>query len=626
MKIIDCKELMEQWDFDKNIELDPNLLSIGSAKKAWWICDKKHSWQDEIRGRAVKGNGCPYCSGHRVLAGFNDLKTTHPNLVLEWDYEKNGDKKPENYSQGSGIKIWWKCEYGHSWKAAIYHRTGDRGCPVCNSTRQTSFAEQSIYYYLKKIYPDTISRYIEIFSNGMEIDIYIPSIKIGIEYDGMYYHKGNKSYLREKEKYNICKSKGIKLIRIKEKIENEKNNTADYIIKCGWSSGNYEDLDKTLNKLFDYLNLKISSDTKKDRNEIFKLYKANLKNNSLAALNPTLAKEWNYEKNEGLTPDMFVSNSGISVWWKCDNGHEWKASINKRNSNQNCPYCSNHRVITGYNDFASNNPYLMKEWDYEKNKSIDPYKVSSGSPKKVWWKCDNGHEWKTSIQKRNDGSNCPYCQNKLVKKGYNDIFTLFPNLEFEWDYEKNKSIDPYKVSSGSPKKVWWKCNNGHIYNLEIFRKCKGVLCPYCTNKRILSGYNDLKTLFPEIAKEWNYEKNKPVLPENISSNSNRKFWWKCDKGHEWLASPINRKKHNCPYCCNQKIMFGFNDLFSLRPDIIEEWDYESNKHLDPKNIGIGSSKKANWICKKCGFKWQSEIRNKVKGIRCPSCHYNKNSR
>ena len=46
-------------------------------------------------------DSCPYCSGHRVLAGFNDLASQHPELLAEWDWERNGDLRPDGFVSGS---------------------------------------------------------------------------------------------------------------------------------------------------------------------------------------------------------------------------------------------------------------------------------------------------------------------------------------------------------------------------------------------------------------------------------------------------------------------------------------------------------------------------------------------
>ena len=408
-------DVATEWNYNKNL-LNPSDVGIGTAKKYWWICPNNHEYMEEVRQRA-KGYGCPYCSGHRVYEGFNDLLTTHPELMKEWDYDKN-TISPKSLSKGSRTQVWWKCEKGHSWQAAVYHRTKDRNCPICSGTRQTSFPEQAIYYYLQKKYKKVINRYKDIFTNGMELDIFIPKIKVGIEYDGRFYHNNKKSILREQTKYKICVINNIKLIRIIEHNRHETSNS-DKCILCKWNNGNYSDLDNAINELFNYLNIKdIRIDSFNDKNEILNLYKQDLLTFSLKTSNPKLAEEWDYEKNNNLRPEMFKPNSGIKVWWKCEKGHSWQAPISKRNSGgHNCPYCSNQKILKGYNDLASLKPELLKEWDYKKNNQLGifPENVSLGSSKKVWWKCEKGHSWQVAINKRTIGHRCPYCTNKIKK-------------------------------------------------------------------------------------------------------------------------------------------------------------------------------------------------------------------
>ena len=263
--------LLAEWNYTKNI-INPENVGAGSSKVVWWKCSKGHEWEEQIR-RRTQGLGCPYCSGHRVLKGYNDLTTTHPELIKEWDYEHN-EVNPEEISRGSNIKVWWKCQYGHRWQTTIDKRTKGNNCPICSSYQQTSFAEQAIYYYVKKKYKDTESRYKKIFENNMEIDIYIPNKKIGIEYDGKHYHKSAKSKLREKEKYSICQKEGIRLIRVKETPEKIDKN-CDLLITTEWKGNNYSDLDNTIRSVLELLKVNINVDSQKDRFKIIKLYKEN---------------------------------------------------------------------------------------------------------------------------------------------------------------------------------------------------------------------------------------------------------------------------------------------------------------------------------------------------------------
>ena len=101
------------------------------------------------------------------------------------------------------------------------------------------------------------------------------------------------------------------------------------------------------------------------------------------------------------------------------------------------------------------------------------------SNKSVWWRCIKGHEWKTSISQRVNGTGCPYCANKKVLSGYNDLVTTNPKLAEEWCYGRNGDLTPQMVSAGSHKRVWWKCENGHVWQSLIYSRAVGTGCPYC---------------------------------------------------------------------------------------------------------------------------------------------------
>ena len=71
----------------------------------------------------------------KVEVGINDLKTTHPQLVFEWNYEKNGNIKPSDVITGSGDSYWWICENGHEWEAQVCSRKKGKGCPHCKESK-----------------------------------------------------------------------------------------------------------------------------------------------------------------------------------------------------------------------------------------------------------------------------------------------------------------------------------------------------------------------------------------------------------------------------------------------------------------------------------------------------------
>ena len=547
--------LIKEWDYEKN-DIRPEQIIWKADKLVWWKCKHGHSWEMTTRRRAY-GSGCLICAGKKIVAGLNDLKTTHPDLSAEWDYEKNGNLTPEDVMPGSKRIVWWKCVNGHEWRTAIHTRTrenaGGTNCPYCNLRFHTSFPEQAILFYVKQSYPDAINGYKDIFDNSMEIDIFIPSINTGIEYDGTAWHNSEVSDDKEKRKYLICNNNNIKLIRIKEKPFRENaNDDADYIIPIE-TKPKHAQLEKMLHELSLIIQLRNDFDIERDKNNIREGFLYEMQGDSLATLYPEIAKEWNYERNGELTPFMFSAGSGERVWWKCSKGHEWEIPIHNRTSGANCPYCSNQKALQGYNDIQTTVPELLRWWDYDKNAPIKPSQVTAGSNKKYWWHCEKGHSFQATItdKRRAKDFTCPYCSGRRVLSGYNDLSTLKPELAREWNFKKNKELTPNQVTCGSDRKVWWCCEKGHEWQAKVNNRVYGRNCPYCSNKKVLAGYNDLLTIYPALAEEWDYEKN-TVNPQEVSAKSAQKVWWKCKYGHEWSTRVYVRTYGSgCPICAKE---------------------------------------------------------------------------
>ena len=122
--------LAAEWHPTNNDGLLPSMVTSGSGKNVWWKCKKGHEWKAAICDRK-RGNGCPYCSGKKVVIGETDLLTVNPLLASEWHPTRNKDLLPSQVSANSGKTVWWKCKKGHEWKAKIYSRNNGCGCPEC---------------------------------------------------------------------------------------------------------------------------------------------------------------------------------------------------------------------------------------------------------------------------------------------------------------------------------------------------------------------------------------------------------------------------------------------------------------------------------------------------------------
>ena len=286
-------------------------------------------------------------------------------------------------------------------------------------------------------------------------------------------------------------------------------------------------------------------------------------------------------------------------------------------------------------------PDIAAEWDYEANGNLTPAQVTPGSGRKVWWQCkQKGHRWEAAVYNRVAGNHCPYCNHKRAIPGENDLATLYPSLAAEWDYAVNGNLTPDKVTVGSKRKVAWVCTKGHRWDQII--KCRvisantskrGALCPYCCGERVTPGVNDLATLRPDLAAEWDYEANGDLTPDKVSRMSSYKIWWVCKKaGHRWQA-PVDRRSSGsqCPYCVGKyfgkRVMPESNYLATLYPEIAAEWDDEANGNLTPNKVRPASHRKVGWICNKNKAhryvaRISSRTRKGGKGTGCPICNGN----
>jgi len=421
-------ELAAQWHPTKNGDLRPNQVTAKGYKKIWWYQPYddprtgKHfdfEWEATLEHRVKYGRSCPYLTNQMIMKGYNDLATVNPELAKQWNYDKNGKQKPDEVAADSNKKVWWICKKGHEWNSSIHTRNIGIGCPICSSELRTSLYEYIIYYYIKQLDSTVLHSYKE---QGFELDIYIPSKRTAIEYDGEYWHKGKQN--RDKKKNLLCKKNGITLYRFRENGLACLNDTSIDILTTNKSFK--EDLK---NLLFEIYGERIDIDIERDKSNIDSLRTLMDKEDSLAIKNPLLAAQWHPTKNGKLKPEHISTGSEQKVWWYLPYDDprtgkhfdfEWKASVGSRNSGVGCPFLSGNAIWPGFNDLTSRNPEIAEEWHPTKNGNLEPGHVTAQSGRKVWWKCEYGHEWQAVISNRTKGSGCPFCYKERSNKQRNN--------------------------------------------------------------------------------------------------------------------------------------------------------------------------------------------------------------
>lgn len=336
-----------------------------------------------------------------------------------------------------------------------------------------------------------------------------------------------------------------------------------------------------------------------------------------------LLAQWDIEQNLPLTPDDVTFGSHKRVWWTCPNGHSWQAMVYTCSEGTGCPYCTGRKALPEQNCLAKQFPMLAVEWDSEKNAPLTPKDITPGSHKLIWWRCQNGHSYRSAVKTRVQGSGCPYCAGKNVLPEETSLATEYPSIAKEWDAAKNVPLLPTQVISGTRRKVWWRCPKGHSWRAAVYsRTTLGTGCPVCTGRQALAGENDLATPYPDIAAQWDEEKNGVLHPNNVTAGSNRRVWWRCEKGHSYRAVIAQRvqRRDGCPYCANRKVLPGFNDLATAAPLVAKQWHEALNGALTPEMVTAGSHKKAWWQCS-YGHVWKATIYSRagVQQCGCPVC-------
>ena len=369
-----------------------------------------HEWDGNpnnlLNGHICKNCGRKVAAQNRHLAAkrSNNFADLFPHLLDEWDYEGNGNQRPEELSAGCDFVANWICPFGHHYSAKICERTKKKplACPVCNIRNLTSFPEQAIFFYIKEHFPEAINRYKKGFGK-QELDIYIPALNMGIEYDGRAWHKN--AFEREMKKYEKCKELGITLVRVREVIPNDDPSFAcDILLKSDYASDGFAGLDRAITKLFSILNISSDIDSKRDSLVIKQQYYSTLKSGSFAQLYPEVAAEWDYDANWGLTPEMFFPGSQDLVHWTCSKGHKYRAKIASRVYGSGCSKCAGLKKKTTEEfreEMQAKQPYILVLGEYINSKTS------------VLCRCLKcGHEWYPTPNTvlRNHG--CSACANE----------------------------------------------------------------------------------------------------------------------------------------------------------------------------------------------------------------------
>ena len=319
----------------------------------------------------------------------------------------------------------------------------------------------------------------------------------------------------------------------------------------------------------------------------------------MATTRPDLAAEL-----VGTDPTTVFAQTNRVLLWRCPNHEEpYPAKASERAKGPGCGYCRGLRVLPGFNDMATTRPDLAAELI-----DTDPTTVIAGTTRVLLWRCPNHDEpYPAKGVSRVSGYGCGYCHGHRVLPGFNDMGTTRPDLAVEL-----VGTDPTTVFAQTNKILLWRCpNHAEPYPAIGANRAKGSGCGYCHGLRLLAGFNDIATTHPDLAREL-----VGTDPTTVIAGTAKVMMWRCPNHDEpYPASGNSRVSgHGCGYCHGQRVLPGFNDMATTRPDLAREV-----VGIDPATMIAGTEQELTWRCANHKETYQATGSSRVDGSGCPYC-------
>lgn len=402
-------ELLEEVS-DKNSMLDLVGIHPGSTQKINWTCKAGHYWDAPVRSR-VRGYGCPSCSSVRVDKGRTDIASQKPEWLVEWS---SNNPDPAEVAVHSNKKYEWICELNkkHVFLMSPNDKSVSRrnGCPYC-SAKKVFLGETD----LGTTHPDLTKEW------GRQNKITYKEVTAGSSLRVSWTCPSNHDYVTTVSK-RAKRGQGCPICSNKRVVQGENDMATTHpelaaeidlgvTENQGWetlSAGSARMLAWRCKNDHRWLQRAVVRSRMGTGCPFCAGQRVVTGQNDFATSHPHLLKEWDFAENGDLDPKKLFPNTEVTVHWICRSGHKWATTLAHRASlGIGCPYCSGRKASPGINDVQSSE--FGDSWDYELNEGVDPAWVHRGSTSIFYWRCLEGHSWRTASRHRNEGSGCPTC-------------------------------------------------------------------------------------------------------------------------------------------------------------------------------------------------------------------------
>lgn len=591
------------WDNNNNLNLNPNELTANSRRRANWHCpDCGYSWNSTISNAFITSGRCPVCvSRATIMSGINDVLSLVPEANRYYNFEKNAGIDISSLGVASSTEVWWRCpDCGNETKTQIKSKitkSSDgtyriRSCNKCyGNLRGDACRKAGASVAVPVSKKENLMKFWD-WENNQNLDPEVLSsnsdTKANLKCHSCGYSWKSKirSLTRFSGKCPCCETRRVVIAGItdlftlvpeaKQYYNYEKNKDIDISqlgisskVRVWWKCPDcgeeaYVSIEKKVKKTkygYHFSTCKkcfgkgIVNDTSADGFDI-QGPQLDYGDESLAVLHPDIAKLWS-PRNKRVSRSVTPSHVSYAIWvcQKCDS--EFNASVvDMVNGNAGCPFCNNIRVQSGVNSLEDKHPDIAKHWS--KNNFKASNEVLATSSFNALWICPicNG-EYNAPVRDMVAGNaECPFCADRRPLAGHNSLADKFPHLNNMWASDNDKSAAD--VLPSSLYDALWICPDcGGEYDAPIRDMVDGTVdCPYCTNRRVLPGFNSLAVKHPNLLQEWDYIRNYSINadPDSIFERNQKAVWWKCNNGHKYRMSVHTRvlidKRHKvaCSIC------------------------------------------------------------------------------
>lgn len=354
-----------QWHPAKNQNLTPHDVTDGSNKRVWWLCELGHEWQSSVYNRVSTSSKCPFCIGHRVWPGFNDLAATFPEIASQWHPTKNKPLEPSEVNKGSEKKHWWLCGLGHEWEASPANRTRlGSGCAVCNGkVAWPGFND------LESQHPE-IAKEWSVKNESSARQTVAGSGKLGLWECASGHEWMQKPVVRTRMGSGCPVCSNQKIVAgvndlaffeplIAEQWHPEKNGellpsevSRGSEKKAWWLCPEGHEWQSTISSRR-RMGCPVCGNRRVDKGV-----------NDLLTTNPEIASEWHPTRNGDLLPTQVALGQTRAVWWVCEESHEWRATLETRRAS-GCPKCAKY----GFSQHGPSEIYFIE------NTSLQAWKI-----------------------------------------------------------------------------------------------------------------------------------------------------------------------------------------------------------------------------------------------------------